>query len=266
MTAINPAKLKIQAAELVGSYQEPDRFVSGLHELLGFYSARIRQTSLARTPLALQTYQVPAPVIRALEIELSESVSSYPDQAITLADTLWHVDWVEFRQMGVILIGSLPGSRSKTILKMVKNWLKNCPTDDLRRQIMIRGLKKLSTEKPGQVLDLVRTLASSEIKTDQQAALIGLTSFVETSDFGNLPVIFKILREILLFEEPANQKEITALLRSLQKRSDQETASFLIRQLSTAAKPRIFRVIRQTLKYFNPESQAQLLESLSNFK
>ena len=74
MTAINPARLKIQCAELVEFFRDLPRFISELHDLLAFYGARIRQPSLSQSPLTLQTYQVPAPVLRDLVLELSGSI------------------------------------------------------------------------------------------------------------------------------------------------------------------------------------------------
>ena len=76
MTAINPARLKIQCADLVISYSNPVSFISGLHDLLGFYATRIRHTGLKRLPLTLQTYQVPLPVLRALETEINPKLNT----------------------------------------------------------------------------------------------------------------------------------------------------------------------------------------------
>jgi hypothetical protein len=266
MTAINPARLRIQCAGLGESFQEPSRFVSGLHDLLAFYGARIRQTSLSRTPLSIQTYQVPGPVLKALELELDEQISKSPGQVLSLVDALWQEEWLEFRHLAVSLLGNTPGVKTKQVLSRIRSWMINCPTEDIRRQIMTRGLRLLTSEKPDQVLDFLRDLGASEKREDRQAALTGLVPFAENPDFDNFPAILNILRDILLVEETALVKEISTLLVSLQRRSDQETAYFLARQMATASKPRIFRVTRQVLGYFSRESQALLRESLSTYK
>ena len=100
---------------------------------------------------------------------------------------------------------------------------------------------------------------------NHQAALFGLLVFGENPDFDNLPVIYKLLAEILQNEEAGLMKEITALLKVLQQRSEQETAFFLERQLAAAAKPRIFRVTRQVMGQFNIENRAVLKKALDNF-
>ncbi len=265
MTAINPAKLKIQCAGLSEYYAEPARFVSGLHDLLAFYSARIRQTSLSRTPLTLQTYQVPAPVLRALKIELEEYLNSDPNQGLKLVENLWQEEWVEFRQLSIILLGNLPTTKPEALLDHIQYWIKSCTAEDIRNLIMTQGLGRLREEKLKQVLDFFKDLIQNGKKSNTQAALFGLLPVVENPAFDNLPVIYNLLAEILLVEETGLVKEITTLLSSLQDRSEQETTYFLVRQLSAAAKPRIFRVVRQVIPKFRAENQAVLKDALRNY-
>jgi len=265
MTAINPARLKIQCAELSENFSEPSKFIPGLHDLLGFYAARIRQTSLSRTPLSLQSYQIPAPVLRALMNELEEYLKEEPTLGLKLIDALWKEKWVEFRQLAIICLGDLPPFDPEQILDRIKFWLESCTAEDIRSRIMTQGLAHLIDEEPKIIFDFIRELLASGSKMNQQAALFGLVAFGEKSDFDNLPVIFGLLAEILQNDGTGLIKEITALLKILQKRSEQETAYFLERQLGTAAKPRIFRVTRQVLGKFNSQNRIMLKEALDNF-
>jgi hypothetical protein len=264
MTAINPARLKIQSAKVAESFLDPNQFISELHGLFTFYAARIRQTSLSRAPLALQAYQIPAPVMRTLEQELSEKVKEYPDKCLQLVDILWEEDWVEFRQLAVLLLGLIPVRSSKEILIRIRSWVKTSPTEELRQLVMVTGLKGMKSEKPDQVLDLLKSMGASKDKKEQQGTLYGLIPFAKDPNFENFPKVFKILNVILLFDSQNLIKEITTIIRALQKRSDQETANFLVRQLSTASKPRILRITRQVLKYFSAESQELLRKGLAN--
>ena len=265
MTAINPAKLKIQCAGLSEYYAEPARFVAGLHDLLTFYAARIRQTSLSRTPLSLQAYQVPAPVLRALKIELEEYLNNDPNQGLKLVEVLWQEEWVEFRQLSIILFGNLPTTKPAPLLDHIQSWINSCTAEDIRRLIMTQGLGRLRKEKPKQVLNFFKELIKSGKKSSTQAALFGLLPVVENPGFDNLPVIYSLLAEILLVKETGLVKEIATLLSSLQDRSEQETTYFLVRQLNTAAKPRIFRVVRQVIPKFKVENQAVLKDALRNY-
>lgn len=266
MTAINPARLKIQCAELTENYSNPGKFIPDLHDLLGFYAARIRQTSLSNLPLTLQSYQVPAPVLRALMIEMQEYLKEDPALGLKLIDALWVEEWVEFRQLAIICLGELPPFNPEQILDRIKSWLANCTAEDIRREIMTRGLVQLVEKKPQFVIDFIRNLTSSGTKMDHQAALFGLIAFGENPDFDNLPVIFGLLADILRSEETGLVKEINALLKCLQKRSEQETAYFLKHQLGTGFKPRIFRITRQVMGKFNTQNKSMLREALEHFK
>ncbi len=265
MTAINPARLKIQCAELSENYSSPAKYILGLHDILGFYAARIRQTSLSRTPLTLQSYQVPAPVQRALVNELEDYLEEKPTIGLNLVDALWKEEWVEFRQLAIICLGKLPPFDPEQFLNRIKFWLNSCTAEDIRRSIMIQGLTQLIEEKPKIIFEFIGDLISSGSKMNHQAALFGLAAFAENPDFDNLPVIYSQLAEILQNEKTGLMKEITALLKILQQRSEQETAYFLERQLAAAAKPRIFRVTRQIMGQFNAENRVLLREAIDKY-
>ncbi len=265
MTAINPARLKIQCAELSENFSHPAKFIPALHDLLGFYAARIRQTSLSRTPLTLQTYQVPAPVQRALISELEDYLKEKPILGLNLVDALWKEEWVEFRQLAIICLGKLPPFDPDPILNRIKSWLNSCIAEDIRHSIMIQGLTQLVEEKPELIFEFIGDLISSGSKMNHQAALFGLAAFAENPDFDNLPVIYSRLAEILQHEETGLMKEIITLLKILQQRSEQETAYFLKRQLAAAAKPRIFRVTRQIIGKFNADNRVILREAIDNY-
>jgi hypothetical protein len=265
MTAINPARLKIQCAELAALYQHPDRFTTGLHDLLGFYGARIRQTSLSKAPLTLQAYQIPAPVMRGLVLELGEKLASQPEAGLALVDALWKSDWMEFRQLAVLCLGNLPVKKTQQVLSRIRSWLDSCTVESIRILIMEAGLGRLIETDPKQVLNFLSGLIASGTKNNHQAALFGMAALTERAGFENLPLILKMLQDVLSGEETGLVKEITSLIRSLQQQSDQETAYFLVRQLGTAARPRIFRVVRGILNRFSPESQALLKEALHTY-
>lgn len=266
MTAINPARLKMQTAELGELIDQPDRFTAGLHELLSYYSARIRQTSLSRTPLTLQTYQAPEPVILAIESEIAERLEWNPAAGYRLVDALWKEFWVEFRQLAVHILGILPIEEHDQIRERIRGWLEDCTSESIRSLIMTEGLARLTSEKPDQSLSLIEELISSGIKGNHQAALFGLVSFGANPSYPNLPLIFRYLSRILETEENGLVKEISALLRVLIVRSEQETTYFLAKQIGSASEPRIFRVIRQVMNELSKANQDLLREKMVNLK
>ena len=265
MTAINPTKLKIQSAELGDTFHDIPGFISGMHDLLTFYSDRVRQPDLSKTSLSLKTYQVPAPVLRALELELSTFLETEPGQGLKLIDALWQEEWLEFRQLAINLLGYIPTSMSRKVLDRIHFWISKSTSEELNRQIMSKAVAGLITEKPSQVLDLLKTLSSTSDRADQQAAVFGLMQFAHYPEFEDLPKIYQILKDILIIDETGLTKDISALIQLLQKKSDQETAYFLVRQMAFASKPRIYKIIRQVLPNFSEASQQILRDNLESY-
>ena len=265
MTAINPARLRIQCVKLAGSYHDPAKFIPGLHDLLGFYASRVRKTALNRTPLTLQTYQVAPPVLRALEGELDELVNTQPSQGLLLVDALWEEEWLEFRQLAIALLGNIPPINPEPIFIRIRNWLSGSTTESIRSLLPTRAVKRLKAEKPDLVLSFYQDLLSNPTKENNQAVLLGLVQFSQDPEFLNLPILFSLLEKILLVEEKGLIKEIQAVLKLLIDRSEQEVIFFLTQQLSTAYKPRITRVVRGLIPLFTEDSQQTLKETLQRF-
>ncbi|HDD55769.1 MAG TPA: hypothetical protein ENG59_05965 [Chloroflexi bacterium] len=264
MTAINPARLKIQTAELGELVGQAEIFVPRLHEMLFFYSARVRQTDLSTTLLTLRTYQVPEPVIQALEREIAERLEGDAEVGYSLADALWRERWVEFRRLAVHVLGILPTEEPNRILRKIRDWLEKCNSEGIRRMILTEGMARLASEKPDQSIHFLEELINSGSKESHQAALFGLESFAKNPSYANLPVLFGLLSQILLREEIGLVKEISALLLALASRSEQEVTFFLIKQLVPASKPRIYRVIRQVMRQLSPENQHLLHEKMES--
>jgi len=265
MTAINPARLKIQCVELSELYSDPDKFIKGLHELFDFYAVRVRKSGITRTALLLQSYQVSPPVLRALEQELIDPLNTQPSQGLILIDALWEQEWVETRTLAVSLLGSIPPINPASIFKRIKPWISSSKSDLIRSMLTTRGVTRLSKENPELVLNFFHELSSSPTKGNCQAVLFGLVPFASDHNFDNLPRLYKLLDRILLVEEKGLVKEILVILKTLIKRSELESLYFLERQLSTASKPRIFRVTHQILPSFSVQNQASLKETLKSY-
>lgn len=262
MTAINPARLKLQTAELGQLIDQPDQFIVRLHDLLNFYSGRVRQTHLSRAPLRLQTYQVPEPVLQAMELEIAEQIAEDPKAGYPLTDGLWTERWVEIRRLAIYLLGILPTEDPNQIISRIQTWLEACTSEDIRHRIMTEGMTKLAQEKPDQCLAFIQNMISSGSKTNHQAALFGLEFFAQNTTFPNLPLIYRYLSQILQSEEKGLVKEINDLLKVLVVRSQQETTYFLGQQVGLASKPRILRVIRGVIHQLSPANQQFLKKKL----
>jgi len=109
MPAIQPARLKIQAAQLAEKFTDPPAFTLGLNELLEFYADRTYRPGQASDPQPLlKAYNVPTPVLRQVSKELSKFIVANQDAALALCDALWSKPVLEFRLLAaMVLVRSL---------------------------------------------------------------------------------------------------------------------------------------------------------------
>ena len=90
--------------------------------------------------------------------------------------------------------------------------------------------------------------------------------FARSPSYLNLPILYRNLARILETEENGLIKEISALLRILINRSEQETTFFLIKQIDLAYQPRFNRVIRQVINNLSKDNQIPLREKMEVLK
>ena len=122
MPAINPARLKIQATQIVEKFEYPVEFVTELHDLLDFYADRTRKPGRGGPHLAkIRAYNVPTQVMRQLESLLTPRVTADGDGALALADSLWAEPWLECRLLGLHILGQISLNPPDRIINRIKN-------------------------------------------------------------------------------------------------------------------------------------------------
>ena len=147
MPAIHPPRLKIQASELVQEASDPEAFCRSYHEFLDIYSDRTyRPGKVGEPPPLLRTYQVPKPVSRAVDKELSVWAVNNRADALKLADTLWLQPILEFRLTAASLIGQIEPQPVKPIFSRVESWIKPNTEERLIYALINMGLARILTE------------------------------------------------------------------------------------------------------------------------
>ncbi|MEA2008008.1 MAG: DNA alkylation repair protein [Chloroflexota bacterium] len=259
MPAINPAHLKTHCAEIGHYFTDPQQFIAKLHGLLNFYADRIRRPGEAGTPPPLiPAYHVPAPVLRYLEREITPRVTQYPQAALSLTDALWSEEWLETRLLAAAILGRVPPISPNPILERVQKWGAGCKESLLQKALFTQGISQIREHYQEEFLRVINNLLENPEKDAQREGLYALIPLLEDANFQNLPVVYRMLSNLLKNEETGSQSEIVAVVRALAKRSEQETVFFLQEKLLTAAEPRITRVVRLSLPFFSEKYQKRL--------
>jgi hypothetical protein len=260
MPAIQPARLRQQAALMVEHFDQPAAFVRSLHHLLEYYADRAHRPGQAgKPPALLAAYNVAPPVIRQVLLELTNRASE-PPAVLALCDALWDQPYIEFRQIAAGLLGRLDPPPVEGVLQRIQSWLQ--PNLELRQVdlVMEQGLVGLRQAAPERVLDLAVSWLREDSPASQRLAFRLLLVWSKEPQVNNLPAFYRLIQPYCRIVSASLRPDLVELLEALARRSPHETAFFLIQNLQAADNPDTSWLSRQILKEL-PEDARQSLRA-----
>lgn len=260
MPAIQPARLKLQTAELLDKAADPQVFTRAALALLEQYSDRTyRPGQVGEEPPLLPAFFVPKPVLREILKELRSFAVAHRDAALHLADALWAQPYFESHYLAACLLGLIPPNPPEVILKRVEAWTKPPTEIRLVEILAMDGLARVRTELPDDHLLAIKTWLASRDIALCRLGLKCLLSVVSSPSFEDLPSIFKLLTPPMREAPAALRPYLSEVVVSLVRRSPHETAYYLSQNLVFETQDLNTRwIIRRSLKYFPLELQTDL--------
>lgn len=259
MPAIQPARLRHQAALLVEHFDSPPAFVRSLHHLLDFYADRAHRPGLSGTPLPLiDAYRVRPPVLRMLQQEMVPRAQADPEAGLALCDALWEEAYLEFRLLAIHVLGQLPPEPPEPVTGRLKAWSQSKMGDQLVTNLLDQGAERLRRENPQAVLEMAEAWLADSNLFQQRLALRILLPLIQDERFQNLPVFFRLIQPLARVVPASLRPDLLDLLIALAHRSPQETAYFLRQSLTMSNNPDTPWLIRQSAAEFPPELQESL--------
>ncbi|MDI6694384.1 MAG: DNA alkylation repair protein [Anaerolineales bacterium] len=263
MTAIQPDRLKQQAAQLAEHFADPAAYVHELHQLLDYYADRVRRPGQAGRPAPLTpAYNVRPPVLRALLAALLPRLQADPQNGLALCDALWEQPYLEFRMLAILLLGQAAPDPPEAIVQRIKSWITPALELQLIESLLSLGVERLHRECPMVLLQLIRQWLENTQPFYQQLGLRALLPFINNPAFENLPVFFRLITPLCQSAPSGLRADLLDVLAALARRSPQETAYFLRQVLAYPDAPDTPWLIRQSLNEFPPEIQAGLRSAL----
>lgn len=264
MPAINPPRLKIQASELIQSASDPDSFTRSYHEFLDYYADRTyRPGKVGKPPPLLRAYQVPKPVARAVDKELSLWAASNRDEALALADALWMEPYLEFRLTASSLIGQVFPLPVKSIYGRVELWIKPSTEERLVNALVNSGLIRILHEYQDLYVKQLDTWLRSRNSERNRLGLKACPALLARREFEDYPLLFKRLSKLIRSENSPLRNEILIVIEEFAARTPEETAFFLDQALKSAGdNPQIAWYVRNSLDFFPPDTRSALREVL----
>jgi hypothetical protein len=267
MPAIRLQKLRQQVADLVRYYQQPDKFIRSLYDLLDFYSDRTRKPGQAATPPSLiNSYNVPNPIIRQIVNDIQPSVVTDPEAVLKLCHKLWQEPVLEFRLLAASILGFIPLNINEDIYHLVELWSKDCEDLRILSALTEQSLTRYREESPEVLVKVIEDWLNSNEFSIQRIGLRALLPLLANDDFENMPVFYKLLSPYVRVAPPQLRPDILDAIQALARLSPQETAYFLGQNLKAPDNPSTAWLVRQSINHFPAETQVFLKNSLRSAK
>lgn len=263
MPAISPAKLKLQTARLAEQYAQPGVYVRELHALLKLYADHTHRAGQSGLPSALlESYNVPAPVMRQINLSMKPTVELDPEALLQLCDALWSEPFLEHRLLACTLLGQIPVVQPEPIFQRLESWAQGTPEHHLMRAVIDQGMRRMRQDAPSAVLKLVEEwLQSSEVNL-QQLGLRALITQVEEPRFHNLPAVYRLITPFIRSAASAIRPDVVELVKVLAERSPNETAYTLRTALKAPEGAPAAWLTRQVLPEFPKAIQDSLRQAM----
>jgi len=266
MPAIQPAKLRMQAARLAELFDQPAALARALRGLLELYSDRTHRAGQSgEPPPLLASYNVPAPVVRQVLNELRLRARQDAGPTLMLCRIMWDEPYLEVRLAAASLLGMAPVEPPQPVLDLVNAWLHPLPEERLQAALLNQGMARLRQENPAALLVLSQEWLADPRLVYQQIALRALRGLAEEIGVDHLPDIFPLVTPHLRSAPKPLRPELLDLLAAMARRSPPETAFVLRQNLDAPDNPDTAWLIRQILDEF-PTAQKESLKAAMKSK
>jgi len=267
MPAIQPARLRKQASELAGKFNQPELFVRDLHSLLDFYTDYTHHSGQAGEPSPLiATYNTPPQVIGQVWRELMPLIKRQPADVLPLCDVLWAEPNFDFQLLSARLLGQVPVNPPDPVIDRLNSWVDQGLDNQVLDGLFEFGTVRLQQDAAGKLLELVSSWVGSSSPHVQQAGLRALLPIINQSGSENLPSIFRMLTPFLRVAPTSLRPDILMVLAALAHCSPSETAYLLHQNLSAPDNPDTAWFIRKVLDEFPSDAQIGLHIALKGKK
>ncbi len=263
MPAIPLARLKKQVAELADLFHDPVAFRSALSKILDEYADRIRRHGQAGEPPPLTTaYNVPAPVLRQILIELSSYPATYPESGLTLCDYLWKQSYLEEKLLAAFFLGYVKLAHPQPVLERAMDWLASKPEEKLVNAILDHSLVTLRQYTPEIITKLIEEWIVDSNPYYKSLGLKALLPLIDQQSFDDLSIVFGWINPLIRASPSEVKSDVISVLRVLARRAPNETAYTLRRIMESSEDNHAAWYIRQSLQFFPGPMQAKLRQAL----
>lgn len=263
MPAIQLSKLTEQTELMLKDWQQPERLLSRLVDLLEYYADHLYQPAeQIRTTPGLPIYRVPPIVLRNLERSFSRTAAQQPQAGLDLAEILWQHGYSESLLLSAAILGGLPGPYHQLVIQRIFGWANM----DLPASLVTRLIELATRQVRQHSLSDLLTKLSEGLNSDKpglvQFSFLVLQPLIEDPKFENLPFVYRVITPFVQ-QPPADfLPELVDLIGSLATRSPAETTYFLRKLITPSSNQECLRLLRRALPSLPEAGRASLFPLL----
>jgi len=263
MPAIQPVRLKTQAAHLAEEFTKPARFVKSLSDLLISYSDNTHRAGRSGKPRPLSdAYNTPAPVIRQVWQEIKPLIRSNPPATLALCDALWAHPFLEHRLLAADLLGHLPMDYQKVVIERIQKWITQGADKTLIDALFERSLITIRQQSTNPMLEIAKNWVTSSELQENYLGLRILHYMALHANIDSLPAVFRLISPFLRITPVKLRPYVVSIIKVLIQRTPQEAAYLLRQNLFAPDNPDTAWLLRQVIDQFPVDLQENLRKTL----
>lgn len=256
MTAVNPARLAHQVAELMGFIGDPGEFRRRCLDLLESYADRTRRPrGDEQQGATLRVFGAPRSVVHSLALALRAETAKAPDRGWAVANVLWQAGARETCLLAASVVGALPLQRAA---EWAADKARTCEDALVLAELGGAALSAWRGSNPEEFLEVVDGWLSEGEPRVAELALAALAQGAHELKSDCLPNMFRMLLGRLGKTRGGAQRAIHDIVRTTARRSPAEAARYLIDEIA-AGSMEARRLAHEMAGEF-PDNQRHLLE------
>jgi len=264
MPSVQLERLRPQIYAIITQYENSDMFTRSLISLLKSYSGDIDHSPSQITAYSLiPRLNVPQVVLNQLEISLKHLALTYPSQTKSIVEKLWEQRYFETKKIALILLSNLHTQEKDFYFEKINIWVDADIEGPIIDVILENAIKNKDIFESKQWFALVEEWLYSKINHLRKIGLTAIADLVDADTYHNLPAIFRLVEPMLSKPHVSINKDLIALIHSLIKASQPETAAFLIHLSVMYPEPEVYALIRKCIPLFDQYYASEVSNKLA---
>lgn len=261
MSAIDPRRLKREAAEVARASRDPDELLPRCRRVLEAHAGRTRKPPGASRPEdAVRGFGAPEAVVNELSAAIDRELAGDRVARLAAVKTLWQAGYGETQRIAAELLGEMSEAAA---VAQVETLLQRGINPLIAEPLVRRGTRGWREAEPRQFLRRAQQWLQSDEQALARAGLFALSASVDEVPDQELHRILTALSGQAERLRGTSQRAYRELLADLAARSAPECAQFLLDELRRSNYSRACReVVRDLLPHFDGPQRAKLAQAL----